>query len=104
MYIGEDRTKTSGPTTSTSLSRALCFPVITIEVEPKYDSGYKTWEIQWLDSLITYNIDDKKIELHKHTDKPKEAIGIGFSINTSVQAMPSDIFLDWILAYKCAVL
>ena len=71
-------------------------------VEPKYDSGYKTWEIQWLDSLITYNLDDKKSELHKHTEKPKEAIGIGFSINTSVQAMPSDIFLDWILAYKCA--
>jgi hypothetical protein len=71
-------------------------------VEPKYLSGYRTWEIQWLDSLITYNLDDKISVPHKDTGKPNEAIGIEFCINTSVQTMPSDIFLDWVFAYNCA--
>jgi|WetSurMetagenome_2_1015567.scaffolds.fasta_scaffold07385_2 lysophospholipase L1-like esterase len=65
----------------------------------KYDAEYKTWQIKWFNSSIDYELDGITPSSPTNVGIPEEPIKIGFSINTTHQAYPSEIILDWVMAY-----
>jgi hypothetical protein len=75
---------------------SACYPVTL-----NYPAEDRVWEIRWLDSQIDYEPDGTGGP-HKNIKEPSEFLPMRFSINTSVAAIPSDISLDWICAWKCA--
>lgn len=72
-------------------------------LKSKYDAEYKIWQIKWLNSSIEYDLDGSITPSQpKSVGIPEQPINIGFSINTTYQAYPSEILLDWVLAYTPA--
>jgi hypothetical protein len=70
------------------------------QFESKYESKYRTWQIKWFNSSIEYYLDGSlKSPPLETVAIPEQPMNIGFSINTTYQAYPSEILLDWVLAY-----
>ena len=72
----------------------------TKRFKSNYEAGWRTWEVNWLDSGIDYGIDSASIHFDT-TEKPSSGIVPRFSISTTVASLPSEILVDWVMARQC---